>query len=215
MAAIGEFASRITHEIRNPLATIRLVLEYLQKTVKEKATKRVNLAIHEVQRLENLLNKVLMYAKPVQIHTEPLALTQWLRDFLITHDSMPDKSGLTQNLLIDDAPTVLADIDSLTQICLNLLRNACEASTTDDPITWTIGTHNKGGFVSVHNRGDTIPADKLPHITEAFISGKAGGSGLGLAIVKSLVDVQQGRLDIGSDKATGTTVTVTLPLAVS
>ena len=215
LAAIGEFASHITHEIRNPLATIRLVLEYLQKTEDEKSSKRATLAANEVQRLEKLLNEVLMYAKPVETNIERLPLAQWLQDFLITHDSMLDKAGLTQNLICKDPPFVLADTNQLTQVCLNLLRNACEASPADESITWTLGIHNNGGFVSIHNRGDTIPADKLPHITEAFISGKAGGSGLGLAIVKSLIDAQQGTLNIESDDANGTIVTVTLPLAPS
>ncbi len=215
LAAIGEFASHITHEIRNPLATIRLVLEYLQKTEDEKSSKRATLAANEVQRLEKLLNEVLMYAKPVETDIERLPLAQWLKDFMITHDSMLHKAGLTQNLICKDQPFVLADTNQLTQVCLNLLRNACEASPSGDPIIWTIGTHDNSGFVSIHNRGDAIPADKLPHITEAFISGKAGGSGLGLAIVKSLVDAQQGKLNIESDDANGTIVTVTLSLAPS
>lgn len=213
LAEIGEFASRITHEIRNPLATIRLVLEYLQKTEDEKSSKRVMLAANEVQRLENLLNEILVYAKPVQINREPLFLAQWLKDFLITHDSMLHKAGVTENLICQSEPKILADTNSLTQICLNLLRNACEASRSDGIINWTIGVNENGGFVSIHNWGTAIPANKLPHITEAFISGKAGGSGLGLAIVKSLVDAQKGMLEIKSNDASGTTIIVTLPLS--
>ncbi len=213
LAEIGEFASRITHEIRNPLATIRLVLEYLEKTEDEKSSKRATLAANEVQRLENLLNKILVYAKPMQIISEPLPLTQWLNDFLITHDSMLHKAGLTQGLICQNKPIVLADINSLNQVCLNLLRNACEASIAGDIINWTVGVNNNGGFISIHNRGITIPAKKLPYITEAFVSGKAGGSGLGLAIVKSLINAQKGWLDIKSDDKSGTTIIITLPLS--
>ena len=212
LAEIGVFASRITHEIRNPLATIRLVLEFLQKTEDKKSSKRATLAVNEVQRLEQLLNGVLAYAKPVQINTEPVHLTQWLKDFLITHDSMLDKAELTEDLNYQDQPIVLADTNSLTQICLNLLKNACDASLAGGSISWTIGVSDEGGFISVHNQGTSIPANKLPHITEAFITAKAGGSGLGLAIVKSLVDAQKGLLDIKSDEAEGTTIIVTLPL---
>ncbi len=212
LAEIGIFASRITHEIRNPLATIRLVLEYLQKTEDKKSSKRAGLAISEVQRLEQLLNGVLAYAKPVEMDIEPVSLTQWLKDFLITHDSMLDKAGLIQDLNSQDQPIVLADTNSLNQIFLNLLKNACEASFIGGAISWTIGINSEGGFVSIHNQGSSIPVNKLPHITEAFISGKAGGSGLGLAIVKSLVDAQKGFLDIKSDDTKGTTIIVTLPV---
>ncbi len=213
LAAIGEFATRITHEVRNPLATIRLALDYLQKTDNDKAAKRALLAANEVSRLENLLNGVLLYAKPTQLNVRPLALSQWLNDFLITHESIAHQAGLRCQYEAQCDILVNADADKLTQICLNLLRNACEASTSQAIIWWSIGMNNNKSFITVNNHGEVIPPILLEEITEPFVSTKAGGSGLGLSIVKSLVAAHKGELQIVSNKETGTTVTIILPLA--
>lgn len=212
LAAIGEFASRITHEIRNPLATIGLALDYLQKTEDIKSKKRAVLAANEVARLETLLNEVLLYSKPAHLNRRPLALSQWLDDFLMTHDSLAQQENLRFTHQKNAEVIVYADADKLTQICLNLLRNACDASFADSQICWTTGVQNHMGMITIHNTGDAIPAEKLQQITEPFVSAKAGGSGLGLAIVKSLVSAHQGELTIQSDHQSGTTITVTLPL---
>lgn len=215
LAAVGEFATRITHEVRNPLATIGLALEYLQKTDNDKAAKRAKLAENEVSRLENLLNEVLLYAKPVHLKTHPIHLSQWLKDFLITYDSIAHQDDLSFQYQPQSNIIVNADADKLTQICLNLLRNACEASTKKGVIRWSSGIINKQAYISVHNHGDAIPLAIIGEITEPFISAKAGGSGLGLSIVKSLVTAHQGQIQIESDSESGTTITFTLPIASS
>lgn len=215
LAAIGEFASRITHEIRNPLATIALALDFLKQTDNLKAKKRAQLAANEIRRLENLLNEVLLYAKPTRLNCHPLSLSQWLDDFLMTFDSLSTKKNLTFSHQIKSDAIVHADSDKLTQICLNLLRNACDASSTDAEIFWASGIENNMAFLTIHNTGDTIPAAKLNQITEPFVSAKVGGSGLGLAIVKSLVSAHQGNLAIQSDELSGTTITLTIPLTNS
>ncbi|NOR69630.1 MAG: GAF domain-containing protein [Methylomarinum sp.] len=212
LAAIGEFASRITHEIRNPLATIGLALEYLQKTENINAKKRAVLATTEVNRLETLLNEVLLYSKPTQLNCQSVSLSQWLDDFLLTHDSLSQKCQLHFIHHKKSEVMVNADANKLTQICLNLLRNACDASSAGNEINWVTGIEDSMGFISVHNMGDIIPSSKLELITEPFVSAKAGGSGLGLAIVKSLISAHQGKLSIQSDKKTGTTITLFLPI---
>lgn len=215
LAAVGEFASRITHEIRNPLATIGLALDYLKKTPDQKAAKRAVLAANEVKRLENLLNEVLLYAKPVQLNLRPLALAPWLEDFLITYASLAEQAGIRFRHEKLAPATVMADPDKMTQVCLNLLRNACDAAPAHSIIDWTSGLDGKSGKISIHNGGDAIPAAKLQHITEPFISAKAGGSGLGLAIVTSIMSAHQGSLGIDSAPDAGTTVTLRLPLAAT
>ena len=212
LAAIGEFASRITHEIRNPLATIALALDYLQKTDDIKAQKRAILAANEVNRLKTLLNEVLLYSKPAQLNCQPLSLSAWLDDFLMTHESLSQQNDLRFSHTEKTTAIVNADADKLTQICLNLLRNACEASSPESEICWATTIENNKAVITIHNTGDTIPAGKLAQITEPFVSAKAGGSGLGLAIVKSLVLAHQGKLSIQSDLQSGTTISVALPL---
>lgn len=211
LAAVGEFAAQITHEIRNPLTTIRLTLEYLKKYPEKNADKRVELAVGEVARLERMLNQVLLHARPVKVDPVELELSAFCQDFITTHESLASERQQRLVMEADSAVTVLADRDKLTQILLNLICNACEAAEPGQNIYLRSASDGTHGIVSVHNLGDSIPANKMPHITEPFVSGKPTGSGLGLAIVASLLEAQGGRLELVSGEAQGTTVTLYLP----
>jgi len=218
LAAVGQFASQITHEIRNPLATIRLALEYIQKQsdLSAGSQKRAELACRESSRLEQLLTEVLLYAKPVQINPKALELKAFSENFVSTYESLVDSKHCRFQLnplsATVNAVTVLADEDKLTQVCVNLITNACDASSEEGTIIWEVGVEKGCGFIKVSNTGETIPPAKLHKITDAFVSGKPGGFGLGLAIVKSIVDEHRGRLEIQSSDDAGTSVTVFLPL---
>jgi signal transduction histidine kinase len=179
------------------------------------------LAGSEISRLERMLNEVLSYARPIELHTNTLNFSDFLDDFISTNDAMLDEKKQRFIMHKEAQPTIIADRDKLNQICLNLVRNASDAAEQEQAITVTLSTtdHNTDGIInqtatlSVHNSGDYIPADKLPHITEAFVSTKTKGTGLGLAIVKNLVDALQGQMNIESTKQVGTTFTIHLPLA--
>jgi len=212
LAALGEFASHITHEIRNPLTTIRLTLEYIMKHPERNPEKRLELGIGEVARLERMLNELLLYAKPIEVNAGPLELSGFCRDFISTFDSIASERRQTLQLTASHAVEVIADRDKLTQVMLNLVRNACEAADPEDTISLRVEKNDSTGSICVHNFGDTIPSDKLRIITEPFVSCKANGSGLGLAIVESLQKSQGGSVSIKSKVNDGTTVDIHLPL---
>lgn len=219
LAAVGRFASQITHEIRNPLATIRLALEYIEKqpSITDNVQKRAALAAGESSRLEQLLTEVLHYARPQQLHPEPLELGAFLEDFVLTYESLAAGKQLGFRIAAPEPPNaqifVLADGNKLTQVCLNLATNACEAAPHNGEVSWTLERDATTARISVYNKGDFIPAAKLHAITEAFVSGRPGGFGLGLAIVRSIVESHHGRLDIESSAENGTRISVILPLA--
>lgn len=217
LAAVGQFASQITHEIRNPLATIRLALEYIQKQsdLSPGSQKRAELACRESTRLEQLLTEVLLYAKPTQINRKALELKDFSENFVSTYESLVESKHCRFELnlaAMENPVTVLADEDKLTQVCINLITNACDASPEQGVITWEVGIKNRWGYIRVSNTGEVIPPAKLHKITDAFVSGKPGGFGLGLAMVKSIVDEHRGQLEIKSSEEAGTSVTVFLPL---
>jgi signal transduction histidine kinase len=212
LAALGEFASHLTHEIRNPLATIKLALEYFERQDDERAVKRATLAGSEISRLERMLNEVLTYASPTELNSNPLNLSDFLDDFLSTNDAMLQEKNLKLVVEKEANPRVSVDADKLSQVLLNLFRNACEASEANQDISWKISTNDVNAELSIHNGGDVIPEDKLVNITDAFVSTKTKGTGLGLAIVKNLVEAHQGELTIQSSKGEGTLITLRFPL---
>lgn len=212
LAAVGEFAANLTHEIRNPLATVRLALEYFEQSDDKRTKKRAALANSEITRLERMLNEVLSYAKPTHLSQEPVELGSFLTDFISANDSMPAPKQQHFSIVRNIDATVHADRDKLTQICLNLARNACDAAENGSELTWTIEAQDGMGLITLHNGGKTVPPERLERITEAFVSDKPNGTGLGLAIVQSLVNAHNGELTIHSHPDTGTLISVALPL---
>lgn len=97
---------------------------------------------------------------------------------------------------------------------INIVRNACEAVSDGDVVTWEVDSSPTDKVcISVCNGGEPIPPEVLSKLTKPFFSTKPGGTGLGLAITKRIVNAHGGELSIQSDAATGTTVSVQLPVA--
>lgn len=215
LAAIGEFAASIVHEIRNPLTTVMMGLNYFKRVEHSKpAQERLSLALDEANRLERLLRELLLYAKPQQLQVTELDINEFIREILNIACGMPEAHRRT--IKFSPALTtvkVVGDEDKLKQVFINIVRNACEAVAEEDIVTWTIDNCITPGQVciQIHNGGEPIPPDVLPRLTEPFYTTRSSGTGLGLAIVKRIVEAHDGELFIRSTAEDGTTVTVQLP----
>lgn len=219
LAAIGEFAAMIVHEVRNPLTTIMMGLEYarsqLAGTGKED---RLQLSLDESDRLQQLLNEILLYAKPQILKLTTVNMSHFLPEFLNQVQTLPEAN---QRLIILQNKTsdaqIMGDLNKLKQVFFNLLRNACEAIAPGEQITCEIACNPPQTHLSIQiqNGGDPIPPDILPKLMQPFCSTKSSGTGLGLAIVKRIVTAHGGTIHIQSEAPIGTTVTVQLPLIAS
>ena len=217
LAAIGEFAAMIVHEVRNPLTTMVMGLQYAKKHLPEAlASDRLALSLDEADRLQQLLNEILLYAKPQVLQLATINLGEFLCTLIEQMHDLPealDRSIALRPTLLD--AEILGDLNKLKQVFINLIRNACEAIAPGDTVTCelTNGTDPKQICIRIHNGGDPIPPEILPRLTEPFCSTKPSGTGLGLAIVKRIVTAHGGDLFIQSNAITGTTVRVQLPIA--
>jgi len=216
LAAIGQFASSIAHEIRSPLATISLALDYLKDAdLPEGAAKRTALAAGETQRLGRLLDDMLLYAKPLHLAIGQVALEELLQEFLETHGDLAKAKGLILTPEIEPGlPPLSADRDRLIQVLLNLLRNAVDAAPIGTRIRIFAGRAEAPQLlqVGIHNEGEAIPSRQLERLGEPFFTAKPGGTGLGLAIVRRIVEAHGGTLEVRSDRDSGTRVTLQLPI---
>jgi signal transduction histidine kinase/ActR/RegA family two-component response regulator len=224
LAEIGELASMIVHEIRNPLTTLLMGLNAFKRlTLPERFQNYLDLSLEEGERLTRLLNQILLYAKPqtlaltsVDLNAVLIALQELLQD-------IPAAQG--KHLAYQPAPvpiTISVDVDKLKQVVINLVTNAFEAVSPGATVTlsWQIVLLSNLGskpavWIQVHNGGVPIPADVLPKLTQPFVSTKASGTGLGLAIVKRIITAHSGELQIESTPNQGTTFTVILPCDAS
>ncbi|MGB3495858.1 MAG: PAS domain S-box protein [Elainellaceae cyanobacterium] len=219
LAEIGELASMIVHEVRNPLTTVLMgLMSFKQMDLPPRAIARLDLALDESQRLQRLLNEILLYAREQRLDTQKLELNELFTTLLETLQTMPTVCDRHIQFFSTSNPAwVEGDRDKLKQVFINLISNACEAVQPQDEIRWHL-IHNAETCqieISVHNGGDPIPADVLPRLTQPFFTTKSSGNGLGLAITKRIVEAHQGRLTIESSKDIGTVVTVAFPCAAS
>jgi signal transduction histidine kinase len=232
LAAIGEFAAMIVHEVRNPLTTIMLGLNHaIKKLAATSSHDRLALSLSEASRLEQLLNEILLYAKPQVLQLSRIQLDQFLLELLEQMREMPEAAERHIEFTPATASGVeiLGDANKLKQVLINLLRNACEAIAPGDTVQCAIktcaietcaietraierGAHSNHIVLCIHNGGTPIPPDILPKLTEPFCSTKPSGTGLGLAIVKRIVTAHGGELVIESSAIAGTTVQVQLPI---
>jgi len=216
LAAIGEFASGIAHEIRTPLATVSMALDYFRNAeLSESAEKRVALASTEMSRINRLLEDMLLYAKPISLNLEKLELSSLLQDVISSQQKTANAKSVNIQLHCStDLPSINADHDRLMQIFINLVRNAIDAAASGSEVTITANTAGSNPNIldiSVHNLGQVIQEDQLQQIFEPFFTTKAAGTGLGLPIVRRLVLAHGGRINVSSTQQEGTCFRVQLP----
>ena len=216
LATVGGFASGIAHEIRSPLSTISMALDYLQKIdLSGPAEKRIALAREETGRMARLLEEILLYAKPLKLDLQPLDLAALTGSFLNSHGDLARRRD--QKFELDMAASsalILGDRDRLQQVFLNLAQNALDATPSGGTIRWRISSDETARIVTIRiqNPGEPVPADVLPRLFDPFFTTKAEGTGLGLGIVKRIIDAHGGEIQIVSSLDTGTIVTLQFPL---
>lgn len=220
LAAIGEFATGIIHEIRNPLTTMKMGLNYFRKLdLSVQSQERLYLALAESERLERLLREILLYAKPQILNISRINLDELVVQTVNVLQMTPEAidryieyenndEGKKENDLIMEI-----DADKIKQLLVNLVRNACEAIEVGDRVKLRVTTdvNLQHVLITIWNGGSPIPSEILSKMTQPFFSTKSSGTGLGLAIVKRIIDAHHGRLSIESSAELGTTVTVMLP----
>ncbi|AFY97051.1 GAF domain-containing sensor histidine kinase [Chamaesiphon minutus] len=218
LAEIGELAATIVHEVRNPLTTIMMGLTAFKKLeLDDRFQEYLALSIDEADRLQRLLNQILLYAKPQTLDRSELELNSFISEILNTLQTAPVAIGKPLNFVAMRSPVnISVDRDKFKQVLINLVTNACEAVSVGDPITIQIReSESRRICIQIHNGGMPIPTDLLPQLTKPFFTTKASGTGLGLAIVKRIVEAHDGELQIESREGIGSIVTVQLPLFLS
>ncbi|MCU0525557.1 MAG: ATP-binding protein [Elainella sp. Prado103] len=215
LAEIGELTAMIVHEVRNPLTTVMMGLRSFQSLeLSERSQLRLSLAIEEAERLQKLLNEILQYTRCQKLDATELEINHFIQDLFAVIAAMPVAQGRSIEFQPIQPIYLLGDRDKLKQVFINLLSNACEATSEGDQIGCRIEfcAHHQTVCIHIYNAGQPIPPDILAQLTKPFFTTKSTGNGLGLAIVKRIVEAHKGELKIcSSDQLGGTQVSVILP----
>jgi signal transduction histidine kinase len=191
-------------------------LQILEKRMNPEGNdlKRFKIAQKEVEHLEELVNNVLVFAKPVDPKLSPTDLVKLLEQAVaLTEKAIHDKK-IEVRLEAEDIPPVMVDAAMITDAFVNVIRNAVEAVEENGHLriyVRSIGSQPPSVLVVVEDNGCGIDDADMPHLFNPFFTKKKYGTGLGLSQVLKIVEIHQGKIEIISEKGKGTKVCVTLP----
>lgn len=212
-AELGKFSTMIVHEVRNPLTTILMSLQSFKNlNLPEIFQLRLDFALDEADRLQRLVNEILLYTRPDNLSATSLDLNALITSCIKNLQAIP--AAVNKKLAYNpkrNPVNIQGNADKLKQVLINLVTNACEASSIGDEIDIQLQSQDHRVCINVHNWGELIPDDQLAKVFQPFYSTKSTGNGLGLPIVQRIVEEHGGHLRISSDPQSGTTVTVELP----
>jgi len=207
MAAVGEFAAELAHEIRNPLTSIKLNLQRIDRAVAEGGSPEtaapVAIALREVGRLERVVTGVLRLGRPRPLERGLVSLHAVANDAMDTIRTEAEASGVRLvHELAADRDTVLGDPDQLRGALLNLLLNSVEAMPHGGELTLTTAVRGPTVELVVRDSGPGIPAHVRPNLFRPFFTTKAEGTGLGLAVAMRAAEEHGGSLELleGEDR---------------
>jgi len=211
LAAIGELAGMVGHDLRNPLTGIKNAAYLLKrKNAFPNAQSKEMLEIidHCVDHSNKIINDLLDYSREIQLEKEDYSPRQLLSDALAMV-SIPEKIRVDNKLT--DTPSLSVDIDKMTRIFINLVKNAIDAMPNGGTITIDYLLAIDHLEISVADTGMGIPEDVLPKIFLPLFTTKAQGMGFGLAICKRIIEAHGGGITVKTAKGVGTTFTITIP----
>jgi signal transduction histidine kinase len=218
LAAIGEMAANLVHELKNPLITIGGFAGRLLKGLPDKSREHnyADTIVKEVGRLEKMLSDILAFSRKPTICYSACDLGEILQDcFNCCATNFEDQDiRLSANLADGNCP-LLGDAHQLKQVFLNLILNACETMPDGGLITVHVEVlpqEKTAVRIRISDTGGGIPPDMLSQIFNPFFTTKRHGTGLGLAIVNRILLNHNGRIE-ASNEGPGAAFTVTLPLA--
>ncbi|MGA3054282.1 MAG: ATP-binding protein [Candidatus Korobacteraceae bacterium] len=215
-ASLAQLALGAAHEINNPLLGILSHLELEWKDASGEPREEIEQCIEGAKRISSAVRGLLNYARPGPLMLSKVNLSRLAAETLkfLEHQPMFRQIEL-QNCIPLDLPNISADANQLSQILMNLLLNAAQATPPGGAITVLADKVKFAEMIElrVRDTGSGIPADILPHVFEPFFTTKRGkGTGLGLSITQSYVRSHGGDIQVESVENLGTTVRVTLPI---
>jgi two-component system sensor histidine kinase PilS (NtrC family) len=213
LAAVGQLAAGLAHEIRNPLASLSGSIELLERELPEldgDARRLVGIVRRETARLNRLVVDFLAYARPGPPRRERVRLFELIGE--VADLAARGEQGLRVEVACPPELELEADPDQLRQLLWNLVRNAIEAGPQDGAVRLRVALAAAGAVeIEVADRGAGIAPEILDRIFEPFFTTKAAGTGLGLATVHRIAEAHAGSLEVASEPGRGTRVVVRLP----
>jgi len=214
LAAIGQLSAGIAHEVRNPLSSIKMSLQILEKRMQPEGNdrKRFKIAQREVEHLEKLVSDVLIYAKPVEPHKEPYDMRSIIESSLdMVEKTVKDKEIEVDKRYEEGIGLIEVDPQMIKQTLINIFQNAADAMEQRGRLQISVRAEDKRIILEVQDNGCGIDEEDIPHLFNPFFTRKNYGTGLGLTQVKKIIEQHDGEIEVESRKGEGTRFIIILP----
>jgi signal transduction histidine kinase len=224
LAALGEMAATIAHEVKNPLASIEVMAGLVRRQVADREDLRGLLSdiISEAKMANAIVVEVLEFVRPIRLQMDRTSVLKVVEDAIPLAEHKVPRGGTQIELdVAEGLPAIQGDHHQLCQVVSNLLINALEALGGQGSVR--ISARTKPAEMDgqptevelvIADDGPGIPGDIADRVFNPFFTTKPQGSGLGLAIVRKIVDAHDGRIDVMSRAGLGTAFTVSLPVGM-
>jgi len=220
LASLGRLVAGVAHEVRNPLATIRLRVQMCRRDSENPHVKEsCAVALEEIERLNGMVNRLLNFARPVQLHCEPADLRSLIEERMDSFREWAQRRGITLNTeSLRSNVSLPLDKNRMAQVFDNVIQNAIEAMSEGGGTLSVIlaprpNLINDGNGVCVEFRdtGKGMNSAVIRHVFDPFFTTKPSGTGLGLSICHELVQAHGGDIEVDSQEGHGTSVRITIP----
>jgi PAS domain S-box-containing protein len=220
LEAITLLAAGVAHEIGNPLNSLHIHMQIMERELKDvedgevrsSLQELVEVSIDEIKRLDQIIHSFLKALRPTQPQRETVRVDELLEETLKSMDrEISDRGVWVEREFPDDLPTLQLDKGQIYQAFYNLIRNAIQAMTQGGILTLRIRVSEPGIAVSFTDTGSGIEAEDLGVLFDAYHTTKEEGTGLGLMIVQRIMQDHGGQIEIETRPGQGTTFTLLLP----
>jgi signal transduction histidine kinase len=213
LAALGQMAAMVAHEVRNPLGILRAQVEIAREKGGTLPRERMDDMLAEIDRINRVTEEFLALARDAPLQLADLDVRSVVAGAIERAKMAPLIREAQLDVALPDAPLpVRADEAKLRQVLFNLLLNAAQMGGAGVKVHVEAVREGKGVLVRVRDEGPGVPAEVRERLFEAFVSARPGGSGLGLAAARHIVERHGGRLEL-EDSARGASFAIHLPEA--
>jgi signal transduction histidine kinase len=202
LAAIGRVAAGVAHEIRNPIAAMRLRAENALAGDTDRKNQALSLILSQIERLDELLRRLLSVTERERLNYTSVRLKPFLESCLAAHIDLARSRRITLNCAAD-MEIAIFDQDQMRRALDNLILNATQAAPAETDVLIAASHAHDNLVISVRDNGSGPPAEIRDHLFEPFVTGRSDGTGLGLSIVREVAAAHGGTARLrGCEKAT-------------
>lgn len=214
LKAVSTLAAGMAHEIKNPLTSLKTFAAYLPEKASDPIfqQKFQRIVTHEVEKIDQIVRRLLDFAKPASSPLQPAQISRILDETLDFLNNECVKRRIEVERSYDPNGTIHTDPQQLRQVFLNIFLNSLEAMEDGGRLSVATASRNGHLTVTIQDTGLGIPKEHLDRIFEPFFTTKLNGTGLGLSVVHGIITEHRGTITLDSHPGEGTTVRIELPL---